>query len=170
MFRAIFRVFDFSGRSSRWEYWCYLIGLAVLGVIAGVAIAAVTDGHPGTRLILDDQTDALIGLGVLVLCFPHLALIVRRFHDFGWSGWALLLLAVPVVNIVMLLMLMFRGSAVAAEPYAAPPITIYNTPSAGVAASRTTHVDEIARLADLHARGMLSAPEFAAAKAQILRN
>ena len=174
MFHAILHMFDFSGRSTRKDYWSYIFGIAVVALIGGVVLAAMTDGHPETQLQLaNDQTSALIAIFMLVLCFPHLALIVRRLHDFGWSGWAVLLLGVPVINFIVLLMVMFRGSVTAPTPNPAwqepPHISIYNSPSVPDRPEVATHVAQIERLASMHAQGILTAQEFAAGKAKVLR-
>ena len=35
--------------------------------------------------------------------------IVRKFHDFDWGGVSIFLLFIPIVNIVIALMLLFRS-------------------------------------------------------------
>ena len=178
MIRALLRMFDYSGRSTRWEYWSFLIGFAVVLIGAGAWVASYQDAHFGMDPQLDDGAAAIVGLAALVLlAAPHLALKVRRYHDFGWSGWAVLWSFVPLVNIFMEFMLLFRGSApglVAAASYPEPQhINIYNNPGAttgSAGAARDSHVDQIARLADMHANGQLTAQEFAAAKARVLGN
>lgn len=176
MFRALFRVFDYSGRSTRWEYWSFFIGLVIVALIAGVALAAYRDAHGGLVPPLTEDTNGLLALGLIGLIgLPNLALKVRRYHDFGWSGWAVLWSAVPLVNIFMELMLLSRGPVAPTPAYAADyeprPITIYNTPGAmaGDYGRQGAPADQIARLADLHAQGMLTAQEFAIAKAKVLR-
>lgn len=46
-------------------------------------------------------------LGLLV---PGLAVSVRRCHDIGWSGWMVLLCAIPLVGIVVSLMICIQDS------------------------------------------------------------
>ncbi|WP_242098369.1 DUF805 domain-containing protein [Sphingomonas sp. CROZ-RG-20F-R02-07] len=176
MFRTLTHIFDYSSRSTRREYWSFFVGLAILIIIAGAWVANYQKTHFGLSPQFSDDDAAGWGFALFIfVALPGLSLKVRRFHDFGWSGWSVLWIFVPVANIVFELMLLFRGSAgtTAIDSRAEPSqITIYNTPSAGVTdASRaaTSHVDEITRLADLHSRGMLTSTEFAAAKAQVLR-
>ena len=176
MFRAWYRVFDYSGRSTRWEYWSFLIGFIIILAITGAWVANYQHTHYG----LDPQlsNDDTLGVSVMILGFlalPQIALRVRRYHDFGWSGWATLWVFVPIVNVVMECMLLFRGPTAEPVAYAANSepqhITIYNSPTAGTAGTSQgfgDHIDQIARLADMHAKGMLTAPEFAAAKAKVL--
>ncbi len=174
MFRALFRVFDYSGRSSRWEYWSFLIGFMIILVLAGAYVANYQNTHFGLDPHLDDGSAAFFGVAFFVLAaLPSLALKVRRYHDFGWSGWAVLWVFVPLVNVFMEFMLLLRGPTNEPVVDQAPGnITIYNTPGASghPATSPGGHVDQIARLAEMHAQGTLTAQEFSAAKARLLQS
>jgi uncharacterized membrane protein YhaH (DUF805 family) len=91
---------DFTGRSSRKEYWLFhlvfvalALGFAVLAVAASPEVAAVT-------LMV-----ALLGLIV-----PLIAVQVRRFHDQGKSGWFAALNLIPYVgSFVVLVFMLFDG-------------------------------------------------------------
>ncbi len=73
--------FDFSGRSTRAEYWIFGIWLMVLLVVATLLDAML--GTLNLRLGI-----GWLSIGVLVLTFvPSLSLSVRRLHDIGQSGW-----------------------------------------------------------------------------------
>ena len=79
---------DFSGRSSRSEYWfLYLFGIVFQ--IGGFVLMMV---HEIFGLVL------LIGL--LGLIIPFIAISVRRLHDVGQSGWMLLIGVIPIVNLI----------------------------------------------------------------------
>ena len=177
MFRALNRIFDYSGRSTRWEYWSFLIGFAVVLVAVGAWASGYQQSHDGLMPPTGSDPTIVIGLAALVLGLSSLSLKVRRYHDFGWSGWAVLWTFVPIVNVAMELMLLFRGPVPLPVAYAAeepaPHVTIYNTPTARAddfGRAQPGHVDQIIRLADLHAQGALTAQEFAAAKARVLRS
>jgi uncharacterized membrane protein YhaH (DUF805 family) len=75
----------FSGRASRSEYWWfqlfYWIALVVVGILT-VALAAVFDANATSLFIFIP-----IGLLVLAMLLPVIALQVRRFHDRDMSGW-----------------------------------------------------------------------------------
>ena len=174
----MFSVFDYSGRSTPWEYWSLTIGFAILLIVAGAWVVGYENTHYGLEPRLDDGSSGLVGLALFALVVaPNLALKVRRYHDFGWSGWSVLWILVPFVNVFMEFMLLFRGPAPDAVAYLAEAeprhINIYNTPTARTASSSPApagHIDQIARLADMHAQGVLTAQEFAAAKARVLRS
>ena len=89
---------NFRDRARRKEYWgfylFYLVGLAVL-VVAGLAADAATGN-------LDDEgpyvSFTLVGLYMLAMLVPGIAMAVRRQHDIGLSGWFYLLIFVPYIG------------------------------------------------------------------------
>jgi uncharacterized membrane protein YhaH (DUF805 family) len=102
------RYADFSGRSSRMEYWMFallqliiVVALALVFVLIGGSIGAFDVGgdsgamFSGSFLIL-----ALVYLAVFLV--PNIAVAVRRWHDMDKTGWMVLLFAVlgaiPVVG------------------------------------------------------------------------
>lgn len=94
------RAFDYSGRSSRKEFFSFFLvfwlaipmAFAILYPAMGGAMGG-TPGASGTLLMA-------VPLVMLVLLVPTVPLMARRFHDFGWSGWWLILLLVPVAGVV----------------------------------------------------------------------
>ena len=98
------RYFDFSGRSTRAEFWwfllfIYLVAPISLGFIEGVVILIVSG---------EEALDAASGT-VLASCFwlvsivPYWAIIVRRLHDNNASGWWVLIGFIPLLGIIALL-------------------------------------------------------------------
>ena len=84
------KYFQFDGRASRSEYWWFfLFSLIVLQV------AAVLDAVTG--LFIFYLTAAL------VLMIPTLSVCVRRFHDFGMSGWWILIVLIPIIGSLVVL-------------------------------------------------------------------
>ncbi len=79
------RYFEFSGRSTRAEYWWW--GLFV--IIAGSVLTGVDLGI-GTYDVEADSglLSSVFGLATLI---PGLAIGVRRLHDIDRSGWWILL-------------------------------------------------------------------------------
>lgn len=102
----------FSGRASRKEFWGFfgwslLIGLA-LGFLEGfLGIAPEFEGSLFSIVL------------TITLLLPWTALIVRRLHDLGRSGWWYLLLWVPLVNLGMLIYMCKRGKD-DNNPYGSP--------------------------------------------------
>lgn len=79
----------FSGRSSRSAYWWWFL----FGILVSAG-ASLIDQALGAGFVLS-------GLAGLALFLPSLAVLVRRFHDAGHSGWWVLILFVPLVGIVV---------------------------------------------------------------------
>ncbi|MBT6076061.1 MAG: DUF805 domain-containing protein [Euryarchaeota archaeon] len=79
---------DFSGRSSRSEYWfLYLFGMVFQ--IGGFVLMMVHEIFGFVLLI-----------GLLMLIIPFISVSVRRLHDVGQSGWMLLIGVIPIVNFI----------------------------------------------------------------------
>ncbi len=92
------RYADFSGRSSRKEYWMFFLGylLASMVVVMVYAIAR--------------PLGLLIGAaGLIALFIPSLAVQIRRFHDQDKSGWFALLYLIPYVGGIVVLVFMCIG-------------------------------------------------------------
>ena len=95
--RGLQRLFAFTGRANRAEYWTVAVGGWV--IIAGIYGAVAASG----------TTNPIVDL-VILLYLPVLAAMVatsaRRLHDRGKSGWWLLLFTVvpAVVSVVAAVM------------------------------------------------------------------
>ncbi len=92
MLMPLRRYAEFEGRSSRKEFWMFLLALNIisliilsLGIFIGIAAVGLW---------------AFAVLGILV---PYLAVQVRRFHDQGKSGWFVLLNLIPYVGALIIL-------------------------------------------------------------------
>lgn len=82
---------NFSGRSSRSEYWWFMLFQFIIGVAIGI--------------IFGDDTTSKVVSGIINLAFllPGLGLCVRRLHDIGKSGWWVLLALIPLVGAIILI-------------------------------------------------------------------
>ncbi len=77
------RFTDFSGVSSRSQYWYFILGTTIATVIAQVAFG-----------------DFAGNLVSIITLLPTIAVAVRRMHDVGKSGWFIL---IPIYNLVLVL-------------------------------------------------------------------
>jgi len=89
----------FSGRARRSEFWYFILFNLLVNLVAGVLDAAFFD----TDIAAPEQFGAFSLIAFLVLLLPGLAVSVRRLHDTGRSGWALLLALIPLVGIIILI-------------------------------------------------------------------
>ena len=88
----------FSGRSSRSAYWWwYLFGVLVLVVSLAIDYALGAGG-------------ILYVLVALAMLLPNLAVLVRRLHDAGHSGWWVLIGLLPLIGAIVLLVFTLQGS------------------------------------------------------------
>ena len=94
---------NFNGRARRKEYWMYvlvqsiiMIGLMILDSILGLdfELQGISLGYGYLYLI-----------GVIVHFIPSLAVLVRRLHDVGKSGWFYFIFLIPIIGIIWLLVL-----------------------------------------------------------------
>ena len=84
---------DFKGRSRRSEYWWFtLFNIIVTGIIS----AAVPDYS---------------WIWSLIVLVPGIALVVRRLHDVGKSGWFYLWILLPLFGSIIILIQMLKDSA-----------------------------------------------------------
>ena len=75
------RYADFSGVSSRSEYWYFILSTTLAAIIAQIAF-----GDFGGNLVS------------IITLLPTIAVAVRRMHDVGKSGWFIL---VPIYNFIL---------------------------------------------------------------------
>jgi uncharacterized membrane protein YhaH (DUF805 family) len=75
------RYVDFAGRSPRAEYWWYVLTLGIAGFLLGLADVVFLGGPVYGNY---GPLGLLFTVGCLV---PGFAVLVRRLHDTGRSGW-----------------------------------------------------------------------------------
>jgi uncharacterized membrane protein YhaH (DUF805 family) len=107
------RYAEFSGRSRRMEYWSfmllnflvYLVFLALM-MAGGFSIAAMTEmggAAPAAGPIFYIGA-GLLGLYMLAILIPSIAVVVRRLHDRDMSGWwylgVIVASMIPVVGFI----------------------------------------------------------------------
>lgn len=100
---------DFSGRSTRTEFWLFFIIFYV--VLAALAFAGgMFSGAAGLDDPVDDTfSPVMIPLGIWVLAciIPSIAVTVRRLHDSDKSGWLYLLTIIPYLGFIFILVFGF---------------------------------------------------------------
>ena len=101
---------DFRGRSRRSEYWFIQLFLVVSN-IAVVIIDLALMGWDVDRFIANGG-GGIVGLvWILVTIVPALAVLVRRLHDTGKSGWWALVGLLPLVGAIVLLVFTVTDSS-----------------------------------------------------------
>ena len=104
--QALSKYRDFSGRSTRAEYWYFMLYNIIIAIL--IAIFGV---------IIGDEEGILYFLYLLVVIIPDLAVSVRRLHDIGKSGWILLIGLIPFIGFLWMLILFTTDSESGANKY-----------------------------------------------------
>lgn len=95
-FLSAFRRINDRGRSSRTEYWSFMLAAVIIEVGLGIV-----DGILGWRIA--GRGGVLGAVFLLVIFFPAVALTIRRLHDTNrGAGWILLNL-VPYIGWLVVL-------------------------------------------------------------------
>ncbi|MCL2101276.1 MAG: DUF805 domain-containing protein [Fibromonadales bacterium] len=111
---------NFKGRARRREYWGFylfffifslvisiiggIIGIA-LGAIAGLAVEGL-DVFATMDSVAQIFINLLSGLYGLAMSLPFLAVLARRLHDIGKSGWWILILVIPIIIFIPFVILL----------------------------------------------------------------
>ncbi len=106
----------FSGRSSRKEYWMFILCHLIIGSILN-NIGRVTNNN----------LRPIFTIYCLALLLPGLAVSIRRLHDTSRSGWWSFVSAIPLVGWVILFVLMVQDSTPGANQYGPNPKEIKTT-------------------------------------------
>jgi uncharacterized membrane protein YhaH (DUF805 family) len=110
---------QFSGRARRKEYWLFTLWGAIF-----LTIATVLDNVLGITFKIGDVS---LGYGwfyalfALATLLPSFAVIVRRLHDIGKSGWWYFISCIPIVGFILYLIWACRDSQPGDNKYGPNP-------------------------------------------------
>jgi uncharacterized membrane protein YhaH (DUF805 family) len=108
---GIGKSFTFSGRSSRSEYWWWMLASILFQIIC--TIIAVL-GNVGVAAIFP-----------ILLVLPTATMIVRRLHDLEKSGWWFLIVLIPLFGILYLIYLFIQEGDMNENIYGPVPTNIF---------------------------------------------
>ena len=118
----------FSGRARRSEYWYFALFNFIF-----VIVVIFLDSALGTSFTIDTVSGPVsMGYGYcyvlynLAVLIPGLAVLVRRLHDVGKSGWFFFIAFIPLVGAIWILVLLFTDSVPFANKYGLNPKGIGN--------------------------------------------
>lgn len=94
----------FEGRASRKEFWYAVLPTLAVIILYSVAMNSVPLflGDPAGIIVRMVMLTLLL-VAVVMALIPWIALLVRRLHDMGLSGWFALILLVPYVGRLFIL-------------------------------------------------------------------
>lgn len=115
---------NFNGRSRRADYWwamlCQMIIMMILGMGGGgqLTAAMITGQAPSAVGIILILVYVIFSLASLV---PGIAIVVRRLHDIGKSGWWYFIAFVPMVGAILLLVFLCTAGTAGDNMYGPDP-------------------------------------------------
>lgn len=104
---AIQKYADFSGRATRQQYWMFMLFYILIYI--GLSVIDMTFSSSGIGTL-----SLLYTLGLLV---PSIAILARRLHDTGKSGWWMLLALIPLVGAIIVLVFTIMDSEKESNQY-----------------------------------------------------
>ena len=105
---------DFSGRASREEYWMFVLFNFLMLAVTSIFMVVFIEGNlEGLGYVIA----VLLGLYVLFMLIPSLAVTVRRLHDTGRSGWWYFISLIPYVGGIILFIFMVTKSEQSSNEY-----------------------------------------------------
>jgi uncharacterized membrane protein YhaH (DUF805 family) len=118
----------FGGRAGRREYWTFtlvhtLVTLTLWGLVVGSFLTWPSTGS-AQDAVPPPLFSALLVLAIsygVGLLLPTFAVTVRRLHDGGDSGWAMLIWLFPVFGGLMLVWLLARRGQPGANGWGPDP-------------------------------------------------
>ena len=110
----------FKGRSRRSEYWWIQLFLVLTNLAVAAIDLALMDGD--VDRFIANGGGGIVGLvWILVTIVPALAVLIRRLHDTGKSGWWVLIGFVPFVGTIVLFVFSVLDSDAGDNKYGASP-------------------------------------------------
>ncbi len=114
------RIFSFSGRIGRLRYLAYnfslyFISMLLMMPLMGGAATMTEPGNPPLTMIV---------IGVIFYALSIIFSVMfakRRFNDINRSGWYILLLLIPIVNIAVAVALIFFSGSKETNKFGAMP-------------------------------------------------
>jgi uncharacterized membrane protein YhaH (DUF805 family) len=126
-------IFTLSGRRNRKSY--FLFGLALtamlgvlmmilLGLALGIESPRAQPGGMRTAMMTGMTVGALVLAGILAVPALISGLIVgaQRCRDFGWTGWAVLLILIPYIGSLFALAILLMPGTAGPNRYGADPL------------------------------------------------
>jgi len=110
---------QFSGRARRKEYWMFILFNMIIAMILLLIDNALglSFNYVGNELGMG----YLYWLYYLLTFLPGLAVMVRRLHDVGKSGWMIFIGLIPIVGAIWLLVLIVKDSESGENKYGPNP-------------------------------------------------
>lgn len=111
---------NFKGRARRSEYWYIQLFLVLTNLAAAAIDLALMDGD--VDRFIANGGGGIVGLiWIIATIVPALAVLVRRLHDIGKSGWWGLISLVPFAGAIVILVFTVQDSQAEVNSYGPSP-------------------------------------------------
>lgn len=118
--RAFGNYVNFSGRSSRSEYWWWVLFTFIVAGAFGIC-QGIFMGISGESSVLATLFSYLEWGWDIAILLPSVGLIIRRLHDIDKSGWNFLWGFLPIVGTIILIIYLCRDSQMSENRYGPVP-------------------------------------------------
>jgi uncharacterized membrane protein YhaH (DUF805 family) len=105
----------FDGRARRKEFWMFFLWNFIIALVLAIILAIIAGV---TRSPAVASVTYLYALAVFI---PNLAVLARRLHDTGRSGWWILIGLVPLIGAIVLLVFSVMDSQPGDNQYGPNP-------------------------------------------------
>ena len=105
----------FTGRSSRKEYWYFILFCIITALVLSVIDALIG------IYIIESNRGLLSGYYNLSIFIPSIAVSVRRLHDISLSGWWVLITLIPLLGGIIFIYMMMQNSTPDTNQYGKNP-------------------------------------------------
>jgi uncharacterized membrane protein YhaH (DUF805 family) len=114
---AVTELFSFQGRANRaWYFWhTFLDGAVIFALILALLVVATMIDNPAMLIL--PVLGAILGGAIAAI-----AVTVKRLHDLDRPGWHWFLLAVPLYNIYLALVLLFKRGTWGGNQFGPDPL------------------------------------------------
>lgn len=98
------RAFDFSGRSSRSEYWYATLGIIIVSIIMMIVLSCIGGIFNVIGISFRGLAAVIYSVYYILSYVASISLGVRRLHDIGVTGWLYLIAFTGIGGIALLVM------------------------------------------------------------------
>ena len=110
----------FTGRARKKEFWTFTL----INIVIGILLTNI-DQASGTYIYMQygNGYGVLNGVFSLIVLIPGIAVMIRRLHDTGRSGFFIFLGLIPIIGFIVLIIFMLQNSAAGENLYGNSPIS-----------------------------------------------
>lgn len=105
----------FGGRARRKEYWYFVLFTVIFAIAATILDHALGINFKGQLI---GPIDLVFRLAMFL---PSLAVLVRRLHDIGKSGWWFFISLIPIIGTIWIIVLLCIDSVPGDNQYGPNP-------------------------------------------------